>query len=171
MEQSPIVGYLKVTFIGVLCFVIFLSVWSGEKTEEKIIRLDQSVQELETTVRDMSAKFVMQGKDLNKLAGANETLLKLLASGGVRAPVNGGGGAGPTVDIMGESKDAWGWKSNAALDASLDLERRSSARPGVTRTSCDSIRTATSTRHKAHPPTPPSHSIVPGAPSRAASTS
>ena len=76
MEQSPIVGYLKVFFIGILIFVIFLSVLNGSKTEEKIVALDSRVYTLNETVPTASSP-VYGGP----LVISNTTMLRAVSIG------------------------------------------------------------------------------------------
>ena len=122
MEENPIIGYLKVAFIAVLVFVIFLAVWQGSKTEEKMVVIDRSVADLERAVRDLSRNVGEQRSNLDNLSGANEALLKLIARGGVRAPSGGTNGAGlPEAVTLGA--DDWGRRFNARLDANLDPKR------------------------------------------------
>ena len=128
MEQSPLVGYLKVSFIAILAFVVFLNVWSGGKTEDKITRLDQSVQELRESIRDLSKTLEEQRTYLDRLAGANETLLKAIAAGGLRAPEPKQGASrkkqrGAGIDLGLKRKESWGWHLNKALDKDLDPGR------------------------------------------------
>ena len=134
MEQSPIVGYFKVAVGAVLAFVIFMNVWQGDKTEDKITELDNTVHHLQETVRELNAGLDKQRTHLDRLAGANETLLKAIAAGGVRAPAGpidpggtNGGGAPSGVDLGLKDKEDWGWQLNASLDADLEggrLDRR-----------------------------------------------
>jgi len=133
MEKSPITGGLKVAAFTLLAFTVFMTVWQKSKLEDKLVELDRGVQDLETTVRDMKSE-VNDGlreneRYLDRVAGANEKLVKILQSGGVRYTP---GPEGPiktdTVDTSksrGEfdPKTDWGWKYNEILDRQLDPSR------------------------------------------------
>ncbi|MHC4956772.1 MAG: ABC transporter substrate-binding protein [Planctomycetota bacterium] len=131
MEQSPLVGYFKVAVGAVLALVIFMSVMSADKTEQKIVELDNTIHHLQETVREMNAGLSQQRTHLDRLAGANETLLKAIAAGGVRAPAGptnagggtNGGGTPPAVDLGLKETGGWGAHLNAGLDADTDASR------------------------------------------------
>ena len=122
MEQNPIVGYVKAGVFAVLAFTVFLAVWQGDKTEDKITKLDQTVENLDDSVGDLRGELRAQKQHMDRLAGANETLLKMLARGGVRV-VEGAdtaGDGGEISDLLGDKKVDWGAHLNAKLDKNPD---------------------------------------------------
>jgi peptide/nickel transport system substrate-binding protein len=133
MEQSPFSGYVKAAAFGILAFAVFTAVWQRSKLEDKIVELDGTVAEMDRAAREDRGETRELRKEIQKLRGANETLLKLIASGAVRAgpaaPTNERPEPGstdepeakkppatPTVDLGLEEKPEWGWQLNEQLD-------------------------------------------------------
>ena len=127
MEQSPIVGYLKVLTFGFLAAILFLAVWQGNKTEEKIVRLDQGYADLNRNVKDLAQNLRDHKESIDTLRGVNQTLLRMIASGGVAVRQETGPvetTPTPAGDVTGgldfEDRPEWGWELNDHLDAHLN---------------------------------------------------
>ncbi|UCE87745.1 MAG: hypothetical protein JSU66_08575, partial [Deltaproteobacteria bacterium] len=131
MEQSPLSGYVKAAMFGILAFAVFTAVWQRSKLEDKIVALDRTVAEMDRAARDDRGETRKLRSEIEKLRGANETLIKLIASGAVRAGPPAAGSTDepepeikprevPTVDLGLEEKAEWGWELNGKLDRAPD---------------------------------------------------
>jgi len=125
MEQSPLSGYVKAAAFGILALVVFLAFWQRTSVEDKLVALDRTVADLGDKVGEMRSDLAATNRESAKLRGANETLLKLLARGGVRVQQPAEGGTKqPSVDLgMDDKPTDWGWDRNAAIDKALDPGR------------------------------------------------
>jgi len=120
MDQNPIVGWLKVAVFAILCFLIWMNIWQGAKTEDKIVRLEQVIGEAAERARENE-------RVLSRLDARNEILTDLIAEAGIgrgsgRVVTNGDGRV-PRTGPRRRPKTEWGWELNAHLDADLDPSR------------------------------------------------
>lgn len=131
MEQSPLSGYVKAAAFGILAFVVFIAFWQRTKVEDKIVTLDRAVAEMDRNLREDRIEARSLHDEIQKLRGANETLIKLIARGAVRAgPAPAAAGSTdqpgtepqeePEVDLGLEEKPEWGWDLNEGLDKAPD---------------------------------------------------
>ncbi|MHC4450354.1 MAG: ABC transporter substrate-binding protein [Planctomycetota bacterium] len=128
MDQNPIVGWLKILAFIVLAYWVALSVWQGDKLEEKLVALERTTAEAKERSRENE-------RLLNQIAAANGVLTEQLTGllenatlGGVgttAAPTNGGGMTATDRPVRKTRRGGkeYSWERNAEIDGDLDSSR------------------------------------------------
>ncbi|MEM8883579.1 MAG: ABC transporter substrate-binding protein [Planctomycetota bacterium] len=133
MDQNPVIGWLKIlAFLG-LAYWVALSVWQGDKLEEKLVKLERTTAEAREQSRENE-------RLLNRVASANQVLtdqlVGLLENATIGNLPNGGSAATdsgtrdnkPTETNRRTSRrrrggEDYSWERNAKIDAELDASR------------------------------------------------
>ncbi len=133
MESNPFVGYVKAGAFGILAFVVFISFWQRNKTEDKIVSLEAKVGDVSSQIGDMTRETSLTTREISELRGRTEAILKLLKSRKQVVVVDGGTKSSETdrdTDDDDDSTDEgpsggedWGWSLNAGLDKDVDPGR------------------------------------------------
>src|SRR5439155_26113834 len=122
MQSNPFLEALKIGFIAILAFLVFLSFWQRTHLEDQVAGLAREQSALTDRVGDMARKVDDLKSKADRLEGAADTIAKVIASGGVRVgPVSDGGGTAAVTPP--KARGDWGWPLNADLDRSPDPSR------------------------------------------------
>ncbi|MFB3065679.1 MAG: hypothetical protein ACE10D_04100, partial [Planctomycetota bacterium] len=94
MQESPILAFIKIVLGTVLALLLFLFFLQRDDEQEKMVKISDRLEALNTSVGDLSRKVAAVEIEARAAYERTDALLDVIERGGIRtAPRDTGGGA------------------------------------------------------------------------------